>query len=85
MNLYYKELCIDKYIGHEVLVLLRGGIKSYVGELYHDIVNEDYEEDGEEAALALKIDGQEDLQEVEYKDILLIAKASEANLIQVAV
>ena len=81
---YYEKLEIRKYLGHEVHILLHKTYEHYVGVVRHGLTNEDWEEDGEPEALALCIDGQHDLEEIDLKDIKFISKASESSFMQEA-
>jgi len=51
---FYERLGIGKYLGHEVSVLLHDG-RGFHGRLCDGLTNEDWEEDGEQEALALEV------------------------------
>ena len=51
---YYEKLNLNIYLGHNVIIGLTDGTFRE-GILDLDLINEDYEEDGERAALGLQI------------------------------
>ena len=51
---YYNKLNIERYLGCEVLVVLDSG-EHLVGNLQDGLINEDWQEDGEEECLGLRV------------------------------
>ena len=75
---YYEKLSLSKFIGHNVIIGLIGGTFRE-GVLDIDLINEDWEEDGERESLGLMVG--ERLEGIYLDMIKFIAKASDVSYI----
>ena len=79
---YYEKLSLSKFIGHKVIIGLIGGTFRE-GVLDIDLINEDWEEDGERESLGLMVG--ERLEGIYLDMIKFIAKASDVLYVEKAI
>ena len=79
---YYKKLNLKNYLGHDVIIGLNDGtFREGVYDL--ELINEDYEEDNERAALGILSSGR--LEGIYLDIIRFITKSSDVSCIKEAV
>ena len=79
---YYERLNLSKFIGHRVIIGLIGGTFRE-GILDIDLINEDWEEDGERESLGLMVG--EYIEGIYLDSIKFIVKTSDVSYFEKAV